>query len=44
MAINSSQGREFFKQTPSSDSKVTLEEAIFRSEQAYRPEILKEHY
>ena len=55
MAIDSSQGKDFFKQVLNSNSGVTLEEAIFRSEKAFRPanlqecrqfweaEILKEH-
>ena len=55
MAVDSSQGKEIFKQTLNSNSKVTLEEAIFRSEVAFKPanlqeckqlwedEILKEH-
>ena len=43
MAINSDQGTEFLKQTIHSNSKVTLEEAIFRSEQAFRPANLQEY-
>ena len=43
MAINSDQGTEFLKQTIHSNSKVTLEEAIFRSEEAFRPANLQEY-
>ena len=41
--MQSSQGKAFFQQTLSSNSKVTIEEAIFRSEMAFRPANLKEH-
>ena len=53
--MDSSHGKEFCKQILNANSKVTLEEAIFRSEEAFRPanlqecrqfweeEILKEH-
>jgi len=53
--VDSSHGKEFFKQILNAKSRVTLEEAIFRSEEAFRPanlqecrqfweeEILKEH-
>ena len=42
MAIDSSQGKDFFKQVLNSNSGVTLEEAIFRSEKAFRPANLQE--
>jgi len=42
VAISSDQGTEFLKQTLHSNSKVSLEEAIFRSEQAFRPANLQE--
>ena len=43
VALDSSKGKDFFQQVLSSNSKATLEEAIFRSEQAFRPANLEEH-
>ena len=43
MAVNTSHGKDFFKQVLNSDSKVTLEEAIFRSEVAFKPSNLREY-
>ena len=42
VAVDSSHGKEFFKQILNANSKVTLEEAIFRSEKAFRPAKLQE--
>ena len=43
MAVNTDKGASFFKQTLGSKSTVTLEEAIFRSELAFKPANLQEH-
>jgi len=43
VAVNTSHGKDFFKQVLNSDSKVTLEEAIFRSEVAFKPSNLREY-
>ena len=43
MAINTSQGKSFFQQTLNTNTKVTLEEAIFRSELAFKPANLRQH-
>ena len=43
VAINADKGANFLKQTLSSKSTVTLEEAIFRSELAFKPANLQEH-
>ena len=43
MAINTTRGEQFFKQVLNSATKVTLEEAIFRSEKAFAPANLQEH-
>ena len=43
MAVNTSHGKDFFKQVLNSDSKVTLEEAIFRSEVAFKLSNLQEN-
>ena len=43
MAVNTNNGASFFKQTLSSRSTVTLEEAILRSELAFKPANLQEH-
>ena len=40
--MDTTKGKEFFKQKLNPTSTVTLEEAIFRSEKAFRPS--KEHY
>ena len=42
MEVDSSQGKGFFKQALSSNSKMTLEEAIFRSEVAFKSTNLQE--
>jgi hypothetical protein len=41
--MNTDKGKQFFTQTLNSNSKVTLEEAIFRSEKAFKRADLKEH-
>ena len=41
--MNTDKGKQFFTQTLNSNSKVNLEEAIFRSEKAFKPANLKEH-
>ena len=41
--METTKGREFFQQVLDSKSNVTLEEAIFRSEQAFKPANLQEH-
>ena len=43
VAKNTDKGKQFFTQTLNSNSKVNLEEAIFRSEKAFKPANLKEH-
>jgi len=43
VAVNTDKGASFFKQTLGSKSTVTLEEAIFRSELAFKPANLQEH-
>ena len=43
VAINPKDGEQFFKQVLNSTTNVTLEEAIFRSEKAFRPANLQEH-
>ena len=42
MAVNLPTDREHFKQFLNPNSRVTIEEAIFRSEQAFRPASLQE--
>ena len=41
--MDTTKGKEFFKQKLNPTSTVTLEEAIFRSEQAFKPANLREH-
>ena len=43
MAVNTTRGEQFFTQVLNSATKVTLEEAIFRSEKAFTPANLQEH-
>ena len=43
MAVSPNLDPSFYKQILSSKTKVTLEEAIFRSEQAFRPSNLQEY-
>ena len=44
MAVKPPTERDFFKRILNSKTSVTLEEAIFRSELAFKPANLKEHY
>ena len=44
MAVKPPTERDFFKKILNSKTSVTLEEAIFRSELAFKPANLKEHY
>ena len=41
--MDKTKGKEFFKQKLNPTSTVTLEEAIFRSEQAFKPANIREH-
>ena len=43
MAVDNAKDKQFFKQVLNSTAKVTLEEAIFRSEKAFVPANLQEH-
>ena len=43
VAVNTTRDKQFFKTLLNSTAKVTLEEAIFRSEKAFAPANLKEH-
>ena len=43
IAVNSTKGNEFFQQVLDTKSKVTLEDAIFGSEQAFKPANLQDH-